>query len=377
MRLHFFDPTTKLNTQSKVKFMESNKRKKHQDIYSTDHSEKDIYTPHYSSNVAQERKRDIRRQKRINFALGLTALSLSIGLVYIIINSYIKSSNETAPLSSFGNEYIPRYALQGESQWVLDFDHNFAATKWDGEGERPINRLWTKKAAYNIILAEKAYELEQFATAATHFENAFEIMPMLEDIRVPLGMCYFQIEKFDQAIELFEGIDVELLTENVLNNLGAVCIQSQVYELAEKYLLAAEEKNPVNPALLKNLGLLYQKTDQPEKSITYYERYFFQRPTDTNSRYDYALFLTKIAKWKEASEQLNLLTTEITDISNLYNLQARVELKLGNTEKALLATRRASQLTDPKNALNWMSDSEFDQLREIDDFQDLIKYRAN
>ena len=55
----------------------------------------------------------------------------------------------------------------------------------------------------------------------------FEIMPMLEDIRVPLGMCYFQIEKFDQAIELFEGIDVEFLTENVLNNLGAVCIQSQ------------------------------------------------------------------------------------------------------------------------------------------------------
>ena len=67
-------------------------------------------------------------------------------------------------------------------------------------------------------------------------------MPMLEDIRVPLGMCYFQIEKFDQAIELFEGIDIEFLTENVLNNLGAVCIQSQVYELAEKYLLAAEEK---------------------------------------------------------------------------------------------------------------------------------------
>ena len=98
---------------------------------------------------------------------------------------------------------------------MLDFDNNFANAKWDGDGERPINRLWTKKAAYNIILAEKAYELEQFATAATYFENAFEIMPMLEDIRVPLGMCYFQIEKFDQAMELFGTIDIELLTEDV------------------------------------------------------------------------------------------------------------------------------------------------------------------
>ena len=40
----------------------------------------------------------------------------------------------------------------------------------------------------------------------------------------------------------------------------------------------------------------------------------------------------------QASEQLDLLTKEITDIANLYNLQARVELKLGNTKKALDAT---------------------------------------
>ena len=357
--------------------MDTHKRKQHQDIYSADHSEKDLYTPQYSNSVAQERKRDRQRKKIINFTLGISALTLSIGLVYIIVNTYIKSTNESAPTTSLGTQYIPRYALQGESQWVLDFNRNFATSKWDGEGERPINRLWTKKAAYNIILAEKAYELEQFSVAATYFENALEIMPALEDVRVPLGMCYFQIEKFDQAIKLFENINIELLAEDVLNNLGAVCIQTEAYDLAEKYLLVAQEKNPIYPALLKNLGLLYQKTEQHDKSIIHYERYFFQRPDDTNSRYDYALFLAKIGKWKEASEQLDLLTAEITDIANLYNLQARVELKLGNAEKALQATRRASQLTDPKNALNWMSDSEFDQLREIDEFQDLLKYRAD
>ena len=357
--------------------MDTHKRKKHQDIYSAEHTEKDVYTPQYSNQVSQQRKRDYQRKKITNFILGISALILSISLVYIIVNTYIKSTTESAPTTSLGSQYIPRYALQGESQWVLDFNHEFASSKWTGDGERPVNRLWTKKAAYNIILGEKAYELEQFATAAEYFENALEIMPALEDVHVPLGMCYFQIEKFDQAIELFEKTNVELLTEDVLNNLGAVCIQTEAYELAEKYLLAAQEKNPIYPALLKNLGLLYQKTDQNEKSIIHYERYFFQRPTDTNSRYDYALFLAKIAKWEEASEQLDLLTDEITDIANLYNLQARVELKLGNAEKALQATRKASRLTDPENALNWMSDSEFDQLREIDEFQDLLKYRAN
>ena len=47
-------------------------------------------------------------------------------------------------------------------------------------------------------------------TAATHFENALEILPYIKTISVPLGMCYFQINKFDRAIELFENVDLNL-----------------------------------------------------------------------------------------------------------------------------------------------------------------------
>ena len=231
---------------------------------------------------------------------------------------------------------------------MLDFNRNFASTTWNGDGERPLNRIWLKKAAYNVILGEKAYDLENYETAAKHFENALEILPDIKDISVPLGMCYFQINKFDRAIELFENVDLNLLDEDILNNLGAVCINSESFVLAEKYLLKAEEKNPVYPTLLKNLALLYQKKNQSNEAIKYYDRYFFQRADDNDTRYDYALFLAKIGEWIQASEQLDLLTKEITDIANLYNLQARVELKLGNTKKALDATRRASQLTDPK-----------------------------
>ena len=357
--------------------MDTNKRKQHQDIYSTDRTEKDLYTPQYSNTLAQERKRDYKRQKSISFILGISALTLSIGLVYVIVNTYVKSANESAPRSSYGEQYIPRYSLSGESQWVLDFNRSFASTVWNGDGDRPFNRIWLKKAAYNVILGEKAYDLKNYETAATHFENVLEILPDIEDVSVPLGMCYFQINKFDRAIELFENVDLDLLDEDILNNLGAVCINSESFELAEKYLLKAEEKNPVYPILLKNLALLYQKKDQSNEAIKYYDRYFFQRADDTDTRYDYALYLAKIGEWNQASEQLDLLTNEITDIANLYNLQARVELKLGNTKKALDATRRASQLTDPKNALNWMSDTEFDQLREIDEFQELIKLQAN
>ena len=84
--------------------MDTHKRKQHQDIYSADHSEKDLYTPQYSNSVAQERKRDLQRKKIINFTLGISALTLSIGLVYIIVNTCIKSTNESAPTTSLGTQ---------------------------------------------------------------------------------------------------------------------------------------------------------------------------------------------------------------------------------------------------------------------------------
>ena len=89
--------------------MDTNKRKQHQDIYSTDRTEKDLYTPQYSNALADERKRDYKRQKSISFILGISALTLSIGLVYVIVNTYVRSANESAPRSSYGEQYIPRY----------------------------------------------------------------------------------------------------------------------------------------------------------------------------------------------------------------------------------------------------------------------------
>lgn len=357
--------------------MDTQKRKTNQDIYSSDSSDKDLFTPQKNVSVAQERKRDLKRQQGINFTLGLLALIISVSLVYIIINNYIENVNEVKPLAPITDEYIPRYALEQEDQWVLDYNRTFAKPTEETTEPQSNTMLWIKKAAYNIILAEKAYELQNYKEAATHFENARAIIPDLEDVRAPLGMCYFNLEQFDDAIELFKDINLDDLDETMLSNLGAVCIQSEAYDLAETYLKAAEEKNSVYAPLLKNFAQLYREKEEHDQAITYFNRYFFQRPNDTDSRYDYALYLTKQARWQLASEEIDILTQDITDIANLYNLQARIELKLGNAEKALLATRRAAQLSDPKNAIQWMNDNEFDQLRNVDEFSELMKYRSN
>lgn len=353
----------------------NNDKKEMRDIYANEPHEKDAYTPQINPEIVKEKKRFIKRQQQINLLSGVLILILSISLLYIIISNYVNSLEETSPIKPIAQEYIPRYALDQESQWVLDLNNNFGQPNWKGEGTPPLNRVWIKKAAFNIIMADKAYEIKEFESAAKYYERALEIYPDIENVKSPLGICYFNMNEYEKALELFRGTNLDSLGFVVLNNLAIACLETDAFDVAENYLLKALEKNPRYTPTLKNLALLYSSDNQGALAIQFYDKYFDLRPEDHDSRYDYALYLTKEGEWTLASEQINRLTQVVTDVANLYHLQARVELKLGNPMKALEATRKAAQLSDPKNALQWMSDDEFDQLRKVPDFQPLMKYR--
>jgi len=354
--------------------MDTGKRQHLQDIYSTDHTGRDDFTPQIASEIVEERKREIRRHQFSSFILGLLVLVLALSLVYLVVREYIDILKQSTTPTPITQEYIPRYSLPTESQWVMDFSRNYADPEWHGEGERPFNSAWLKKATFNIILAEQAAEIGEFKEAADYYENALEILPNLEGIKVPLGMAYFKLNQFDKALVLLEDAADADLTYDILNNLGAACIEAEAYEKGEDFLTRSLELKPTYPEALNNLAMLYRKMNQDEKSITAYEQYLDLRPLDTDTRHSFALYLTKIGSWELAAEQLRQLTLEIKDEATLYRLLAQVEVKLGNDKDAILAFQRASQLSDPKQALGWMNEDEFDALRQNKDFQALMKH---
>lgn len=354
--------------------MDTGKRQHLQDIYSTDRTVSDDFTPQVSSEIMEERKREIRRHQFISFVLGMTVLVLLVALVYVVVREYMDIRSEPGAPAPISQEYIPRYSLPSESQWVLDLNRTYGDPTWSGEGERPFNSTWVKKAAFNLIMGEQALELGRFDAAATAFENVYEIFPDLQGVALQLGMVYFKLGRFDEALALLKDAPDEELPYNVLNNLGAACIESKAYDLAETYLKRSLELKPAYAEALKNLALLYKQQNRTKEAVAAYQNYLDQRPFDTDTRYDFALYLTKIGDWKTASDELRMLTREVTDVANLYILLARVETKLGNDQAAIEAFRRAAQLTDPKQALLWMDDSEFERLRKDNDFQALIKY---
>ena len=354
--------------------MDTGKRQHLQDIYSTDQNATDDFTPQVANEIVEERKREVRRHQFIGFILGLTILCLAVGLVYVVVREYITIQKEIVTPTPITQEYIPRYSLPTESQWVMDFNQNFANPKWNEEGERPFNANWLKKATFNIILAEQAIETANYKAATEYYENALEILPDLEGIKVPLSMAYFKLKQFEKALVLMGDTSDADLTFDILNNLGAACIDAKVYDKGEIYLLRSLELKPAYAEALKNLAMLYRKTNDEEKSIKAFEQYLDQRPQDTDTRHNFALYLTKIGNWELAGEQLRLLTKEISNEATLYSLLARIEMKLGNDKDAIAAFQRASQLSDPKRALDWMNESEFDRLRQDEDFQALIKH---
>lgn len=354
--------------------MDTGKRQHLQDIYSTDNTGRDDFTPQVSSEIQEERKRDIRRHQTTSFILGFLVLFLAVALVYLVVREYIDILNESTAPTPITQEYIPRYSLPTESQWVMDFSRNYANPEWHGDGERPFNATWLKKATFNVILAEQAAEVGEFKEAAGYYENALEILPDLEGIKVPLGMAYLKLDQYDDALALFESAADADLTFDILNNLGAACIEAKAYEKGEAYLIRSLELKPSYPEALKNLAMLYRKMKLDDKCINAYEHYLDLRPLDIETRHSFALFLTKVGNWELAGEQLRHLTTEIKDDATLYRLLAQVEVKLGNDKAAVTAFQRASQLSDPKQALGWMNEDEFDSLRQNEDFQALIRH---
>lgn len=353
--------------------MDTGKRQHLQDIYATDKTAKDDYTPQVSADILEERQRDIRRHQFTSFILGMSVLVLLVSLVYVIAREYIGVHMVSPSPTPVTQEYIPRYSLAAESQWVLDFSRSYGNPKWSGEGKRPFSSEWVRKAAYNLVLAEQAARIGKNERAAEYYENALEILPELEGIKVPLGMIYFKIKAFDKALALLEEMPEADMTPDVLNNLGAACLDAKAYGRAETYLQQVIDANPAYAEAQKNMAVLYKQQKRDEEAIVAYEKYIDLRPVDIDTQHSFALYLTKLGKWEQAADLLDDLTKEMPDVSVLFLLQAQVETENNRLDKALTALKRYMQLTEPNAALAYMNSGEFGRLRESDEFQAMIK----
>ena len=360
--------------------MKTEKRHHLQDIYATDHRPNDDFTPQVSSRVLEERKRDMRMQQLRTFLLGTTILAVTIALTLFVINYYQRAQKQTDTPETFASKYVPgtQFMNDPEKEWIMDYDETFADPTYNEGDEHPFSALWIQKAAYNLSKAEaklKLAEIDQEAlkTAAMYFENALEIFPEAEGIKVPLGQTYIKMNKFEEAIALLETAKESELTYDVLNNMGNAYIEAQKYDKAEAALQKALKKKPGYDKALKNQAVLYKKQKLTDKAIKAYSKYLAINKTDMETRFEFVAFLTGAGKWSRAKEELNILIEEKPEEAILYELLARVEGNLGNDQAMCAAIRKKAKVGNPNDVIESLNDKEFDQYRSSEAFQQLIK----
>jgi len=344
------------------------------DIYQSNNPdfEKD-FTPQVAQEIVEQRQRDLMRSRVVSMSFGVLAILISVILVAVVARSVLNEPEIAAPVLTEQQTYIPRHSLSSDAVWVMDYKQPANNGDWgDESGEKPLSTRWVKEAAYNIIMGEQALAINEPEDALKSFQEVVKIYPKIEGLHRIIGMLHIREEQYDLAAEHLELALNEKELFDVVNNLGTAYIGSEKYDLAEKHLNRARELQPESPACHKNLAILYRKMESPDNAVFHFEKYLDLRPDDMESMQTYALYLTKLGRWKNAAEFLEKLTVEVTDVAPIYFLLAQVQVQNGQQDKAMAALQRGIQLVDPSLALAWMNREEFNTVREVSDFRSLI-----
>jgi len=349
------------------------KKEQIRDIYqSGEHNFEKDFTPQVAQELIDSRQRDLRRSRIVSLFSGSLVIVLSVSLVTVVLRNFLSERKPSKSARTSEKPYIPRYSLPANALWVMEYQ-NVASQLDDGEkpGAKPLSTKWVKNAAYHIIMGQQALVVNEPKQALEHFQKVIEIYPDIEGLHRTLGMLFLQREEYSLAAEHLEKALLEEEVFDIVNNLGTAYIGTEEYEKAEKNLKRAIQMQPESPVCHKNLAVLYQKMKRDNDAVYHFEKYLDLQPNDLDTMQTYALYLTKLGRWKDAAKFLTELTQEVTDVAPIYFLLAQVQIQNGQQDKAIEALKRGIQLTDPKLAMAWMSREEFNTVRSTGEFKKL------
>lgn len=351
-------------------------KKKHEirDIYQgSNHDFEKDFSPQVAQEMLESRQRDLRRSRIATLFLGSLVIVISVALIALVIHDFLSERKPSAKARTADKPYIPRHSLPAESLWVMDYQLAVAQAESDTKpGPKPLSTRWVKNAAYHIIMGQQALSINATEQALEHFKKVVDIYPDIEGLHLALGMLYLKREECALAAQHLEKAVQEEETFDAVANLGAAYIGTEDYEKAEKYLKRAHELRPESPVCYKNLAILYRKMKRDNDAIYNFEKYIDLQPGDLDTMQTYALYLTKLGRWKDSADFLTKLTQEVTDVAPIYFLLAQVQVQNGQQGKAIEALKRGIQLIDPNLALAWMSRDEFNAVRSTGEFKTLV-----
>jgi Flp pilus assembly protein TadD len=166
-----------------------------------------------------------------------------------------------------------------------------------------------------------------------------------------LGVASMSQQKFEQAFEHFQkaaAVDPTLITARI--NQAVALINLQRYDEAREILTAAGEKEPENPRVWFNLGLLQRSTGEADAALASFQKVSTLRPRDAHSHYFIGLMAAQLQKYDEAIPAFTrALEMDPFLVSAEFGL-ARAYQRAGKAEESKRHLERFQRVTTEKIA---------------------------
>ncbi len=358
-----------------------------QDIYGTDRRKRDAQV---LSETSREHLFDkpwadaMQRQRRATFILAAITVLIILAITGIAVQQYVgitkQSSSSPAPASARRIVAPPSpldLNVDVQTQFLMDELSEKPASSIPENGDLPLSVQWVKQAAFYLVQAEKANREERYDDALDSYQKALLIYPNLEGVHRSLGLIYLVKKDYKPAAEMFERVaQEEDMTFGLANNLGVAYLALEDYKRAETNFLIATRLDPKYPLAYFNLATLYMRTSNPTNAAVYFGKYLDLKPDDISAAQSYAMVLVQLQRWERAAELLTAIARATPDVAPIHFRLAEALSHTGKNTPAVESLRRGTALVDARKALSWLSQPEFDLLRNDPGFKQLLSELA-
>ena len=237
----------------------------------------------------------------------------------------------------------------------------------------PLNTHWLKQAAIHLVKAEKAYDLQQWKEAISHYKKVSAINPDIAGVDAKLGLCYMRLNDFAASADAFEGASSEDTNSfRAINNLGVAYLADKQFSKAEQNFSRVLEMRPDYAPARYNMAMLYYRTEMYAKSASHFEQYFTLAPYDIDALQVYTKVLITLERWQDAARTLKKSAQELPEATPVYMALAHVLSNTGDAEAAMKNLEHGVSLLDKPKALAMIASPEYDKLRSRQDFKKLV-----
>lgn len=225
-----------------------------------------------------------------------------------------------------------------------------------------------------VRVAEQYLRVRDWDAAEERVHQALEIWPDMNAARRTLGFIYTQRGQFDQAIaQLNEALKSDPANAETYNSLAACYMHKGLMDKAEDLLNVALQIRPDYGIAYINMGMLYLASGRYDLAADFLEQAVERVPGQPNVRNNLAVSLLRIGRLNEARDHLNHLIQNYPDMPAWYFNMAITYAEEKRFEDAMAWVRKGAKHCAPMQFHQYMSDSDFRELRAQAGFDDAIQ----